>query len=577
MGVRRVRGHRSARVLGLLLLGVAVLLLATPLLAFSDDEETELFPEIEEVPGSETDNGVSFDTPFFGEISSFLLDSVLDCLTGQEIPASELSTDFTFAAGASMPYGLGDLVAVTISVDGYQSAVVTEFRVVTIPLFLINLNLLVPSEPDLCLYPASSVADTAIELLSPQHEEPVNGATAWLSWRPVDVPGVTYNVVIWPLFAFVGEQFVDMLEGLDPASGPIRAVAPDYAYVHIAAGLDSTSVWLEDFDTPVLPGMEYVWQVEAFDASGMSLGTSEVRSFEVLEESPAVETNEDASICAEETACDSPVEIATTLEWRDTILDDDFPADEVLADYVHRLAVKLSPPCCIPSVCKKPNKSSDKCSGWSKKRSEGHIVPKVRPETEDKNPQPDDAYASKTIAVYAGNCVCIRSYSFYFDSPRPEDDEIWEALTGAVEAMLETYLANSVSPWFTPEVSQKLGLPKAEASEKILEKAMEGISKLLDIDDATLDRAAADLKAKYPAYSKWYDAYIGVLRVLRTGDCGVVASIWEICGSYVPCATCQMTVKAKNASVLGDTDHALTRTWSVGSESGKHRKTGEDH
>ncbi|MGB2984103.1 MAG: FecR domain-containing protein, partial [Candidatus Bipolaricaulia bacterium] len=110
------------------------------------------------VPGGEvTDQGIEFDIPFLPDFSTFVLGGVIDCETGDPIDASSITTQFIFSAAAQPPYQLIDLSAVIVSTPGYLPLEITQFQPLTFNLLFIQITLLMPTVPDICLMPTPSV------------------------------------------------------------------------------------------------------------------------------------------------------------------------------------------------------------------------------------------------------------------------------------------------------------------------------------------------------------------------------------------------------------------------------------
>ncbi|MFC2083175.1 hypothetical protein ACFLSG_03960 [Candidatus Bipolaricaulota bacterium] len=113
----------------------------------------------EDVPGGdETDQGTEFETPFLPDVSTFVLGDVLDCVTGEIVDPTLLSTEFVFAPGSEPPYELSQLEKVIVRAFGYLPYQIIGFQPYTINLLFIQITLLMPAETGICLDPIGDVS-----------------------------------------------------------------------------------------------------------------------------------------------------------------------------------------------------------------------------------------------------------------------------------------------------------------------------------------------------------------------------------------------------------------------------------
>jgi len=107
----------------------------------------------EDVTGDPTEEGIEFEIPFLGGLSTFLAE-FFDCQSGEDIEGTGVHSEYYFRDGAEPPYELGDLERVVIWVPGYQPATIDSFEVMEIPLLFMTISVIVPAEGAICLMPA---------------------------------------------------------------------------------------------------------------------------------------------------------------------------------------------------------------------------------------------------------------------------------------------------------------------------------------------------------------------------------------------------------------------------------------
>ncbi|MCK4571183.1 hypothetical protein KAT84_04445, partial [Candidatus Bipolaricaulota bacterium] len=121
-----------------------------------------------DVPGGEeTDQGIEFEIPFMPSFSTFTPGEVTDCETGNPIDASKLTTEFIFPPGAEPPYELIDLEKAIVRSPGYLPHEITEFQPFSISLLFIQITLLMPADPNICLEPIGEATLESIEPIGP--------------------------------------------------------------------------------------------------------------------------------------------------------------------------------------------------------------------------------------------------------------------------------------------------------------------------------------------------------------------------------------------------------------------------
>jgi len=125
-----------------------------------EGDDVDLLPEPpgydepgEIVPGEPTEEGVEFEIPFLGGIST-LVAEFFDCLTGESIDGAETQMEFYFREDAELPYELEELERVVVWAHGYQPATIESFEIVEIPLVFMTISMIVPTEGAVCLMPA---------------------------------------------------------------------------------------------------------------------------------------------------------------------------------------------------------------------------------------------------------------------------------------------------------------------------------------------------------------------------------------------------------------------------------------
>ncbi len=117
--------------------------------------------------GDEDDETVTFDTPWV-QIAGTNLERVTDCVTGEEIPATEIYVQYVGSEGQTEP-SFEELDHIVIGADGYEPIVVPrgEFSTVTINLGFLTFIVIAFSNPTPCLAPAEGCGGCGIILLNP--------------------------------------------------------------------------------------------------------------------------------------------------------------------------------------------------------------------------------------------------------------------------------------------------------------------------------------------------------------------------------------------------------------------------
>ncbi len=117
----------------------------------------------EESWGEETEEGTSFPVGgFMFGISSLTFERILDCDTGEEIVPSEILSEFIFADEAEPPYDHEDLIGVRLEASGYWTEEVVNLMPMRIGFGFLQITMLVPEEPVICLEPVGSDADDIV-------------------------------------------------------------------------------------------------------------------------------------------------------------------------------------------------------------------------------------------------------------------------------------------------------------------------------------------------------------------------------------------------------------------------------
>jgi len=204
--------------------------------------------------GKETDQGIEFDIPFMPDFSAFVLGGVTDCDTGDPIDAADISTEFIFSATAQLPYQLTELETVIVSAPGYLPYEITQFQPLTFNLLFIQITLLMPTVPDICLLPTpSSTGDPTVETTSLVLE--LHELERTLYWETGTTTVFSDGEATATLeYAEAGEKtvFVTVPAGAFVELGELQidvAATGDNA-VSIAIAGPLTTVWLYENDPP---------------------------------------------------------------------------------------------------------------------------------------------------------------------------------------------------------------------------------------------------------------------------------------------------------------------------------------
>ncbi|TFH06940.1 MAG: hypothetical protein E4H08_10290 [Candidatus Atribacteria bacterium] len=129
--------------------------------SLSGDWKTDDEAGYEDVPAESTEEGLEFETPFMVDVTHLLLGIVGDCGTGEEIDPALLHTSFVFDLKASFPYGLDDLLTITLESPGYIPIEISGFQPVTFSLLFFDITFLTVTDPRICLQalPGVVIAD----------------------------------------------------------------------------------------------------------------------------------------------------------------------------------------------------------------------------------------------------------------------------------------------------------------------------------------------------------------------------------------------------------------------------------
>lgn len=113
-------------------------------------------------------------------------------------------------------------------------------------------------------------------------------------------------------------------------------------------------------------------------------------------------------------------------------------------------------------------------------------------------------------------------------------------------------------------------LPGFEFAKKYLETVNKIYNK------TTINKCIKKLKKEHPKKwsTKWFEA---IFNLLDVAEFGYSTTVWEVCGSYIPCDSCSFYVDSYSISELGDQDHYIKRKWSLGNKSGIHENKGKNY
>jgi len=152
--------------------------------------EAPWFDEPEEVvAGEPTEDGVEFEIPFLGGLSTFLAE-FFDCVSGETIEGAGVHSEYYFHDGAEPPYTLDDLERVVIWTPGYQPASIESFQVVEIPLLFMTISVVIPADGAVCLMPAGDgIAAGFFDEEAEPESEPENPPLPPPTPSEQDVPG----------------------------------------------------------------------------------------------------------------------------------------------------------------------------------------------------------------------------------------------------------------------------------------------------------------------------------------------------------------------------------------------------
>lgn len=371
------------------------------------------------------------------------------------------------------------------------------------------------------------------------------------------IPDLTYTIKFWLLSAYIIEKMKEYELIENEVDLKYFYTDPVKNYLTFTKeGIEGTSFsYIKDTYNPFISGLTYVWQVEAYIGDSLIQVNNKVGAFTVAE-------NEDAPKKEPSTIDDTPIktecnELKTTnltLEWKDEIKDSDWPVDEILADITQSISIALHPPSCNPKI-----------SNYEKKAV--NDVFNITPSYKDNDPQDDDIYFSSTQAIYAANCVYILSYTMYGDADfkGAVSKKLLKSIIKEIKFFYAAMFVPAIAPWQKSD-----SLPNLEFATKYLEL----IKSLLN--NPNLNTIIKKLEKENTGNSnfKWIKA---ILNLFEVAEMGFSTTIWEICGSYLPCDSCDYSVDNYSISELGDQDHYIKRKWSIGNKSGVHENKGKKY